>query len=371
MHLNRDTGCLQVPSAIFLFVSVTGISHDSIRIIPVINTSSTVTIAAELEDGHIIAGQSEISHPSASTSTAPEAPLLVAHSVQSVPRSRAAAGSAGASRTEAIFPLTRATTPSFPEPPVLGAEEDESHAEIPPSPDLHLVVPTAAAAAYSSSDESAMPLSPFALPNSSSPSQHLEFSKDASEIPPLPCRIQRIFYLSSYGLEIHPRPNSHFLQALQDATTLIYAPGSLYTSIIPCLALRPVGELIARSKIRHKVLLLNSSDDRETTGYDAIDFVAALTEACRASSTSASPSDAGGHSTGDGQLGIEPRDIVSHVVYVRNGLLRVDEAELRVSDLPFLVRTYCPALRRRPTVPLILAPLSPRLRWLSSAFLRT
>ncbi|GAA5882448.1 hypothetical protein JCM3774_001123 [Rhodotorula dairenensis] len=310
-----------VPSAIFLFVSVTGIAHDSIRIIPVINTSSTVTIAAELEDGHIIAGQSEISHPSTSSSAAAgagAAPLLVAHSpVQGSSRPRD--GAAVAVRAEAIFPLTRATTPSFPEPPVVGAEEDESHAEIPPSPDLHLALP----AAYSPSDPSAQPWSPLATSTPNSSSQNLEFSKDASEIPPLPCRIQRIFYLSSYGLEIHPRPNSHFLQALQDATTLVYAPGSLYTSIIPCLALRPVGELVARSRIRYKILLLNSSEDRETTGYDALDFVAALTEACRTSSTSS------GGSGEDGRPRIEPRDIVSHVVYVRNGRLRVDEDELR------------------------------------------
>ncbi|KWU46058.1 UPF0052-domain-containing protein, partial [Rhodotorula sp. JG-1b] len=197
-----------VPSAIFLFVSVTGISHDSVRIVPVINTSSTVTIAAELEDGHVIAGQSEISHPSSSTVVAP------------------------------------ATAPT---------------------------------ASCSPSD--------FAAPSAS---QHLEFTKDASEIPPLPCRIQRIFYLSSYGLEIHPRPNTHFLQALQDATALIYAPGSLYTSIIPCLVLRPVGDLIANEqerfhRIRNKILLLNSTEDRETMGYEAVDFVGALTAACRRS----------------------------------------------------------------------------------------
>ena len=65
---------------------------------------------------------------------------------------------------------------------------------------------------------------------------------------------------------------------------LVYACGSLYTSIIPCLALRGVGEAIATSpSLRHKILLLNSSLDRETPGYSALDFVEAIREAATAS----------------------------------------------------------------------------------------
>ncbi|GAA5986035.1 hypothetical protein JCM10908_006379 [Rhodotorula pacifica] len=344
-----------VPSAIFLFVSVTGISHDSIRIIPVINTSSTVTIAAELEDGQVIAGQSEISHPSTSATPSAAANVgAVAPSQGTAPlllsQQTAANATTTTLRAEAIFPLTRATTPSFPEPPVLGAEEDESHAEIPPSPDLHLLDSSSSSSALMGaySHEEGDHTAPLLSPSGIRPSQHLEFTKDASSIPPLPSRIQRIFYLSSYGLEIHPRPNSLFLHALQDATTLIYAPGSLYTSIVPCLALRPVGELIARGgsgggggvgaragneegrtrrrRLRNKVLLLNSSEDRETTGYDAVDFVMALTDACRRSAGAGAGADAR-EVEGGGQ--IEPCEVVSHVVYVRNGHLRVDEDELR------------------------------------------
>jgi 2-phospho-L-lactate transferase/gluconeogenesis factor (CofD/UPF0052 family) len=308
-------------------VSVTGISHDSVRIVPVINTSSTVTIAAELEDGHVIAGQSEISHPSSSSSTAAPpatAPLLVTST---------STANAATLRAEAIFPLTRATTPSFPEPPVLGAEEDESHAEVPPSPDLHISTTTSNTTALTTDPNAASTASSPSDPTAPFASQHLEFTKDASEIPPLPCRIQRIFYLSSYGLEIHPRPNSHFLQALQDATTLVYAPGSLYTSIIPCLVLRPVGDLIANEhgRVRNKILLLNSTEDRETTGYEAVDFVGALTAACRRSSATWTGMGAVATGVMGRSRGIEPRDIVTHVVYVRNGHVRVDEAQLRVS----------------------------------------
>ncbi|POY71619.1 hypothetical protein BMF94_5312 [Rhodotorula taiwanensis] len=323
-----------VPSAVFLFQSVTAISHDSIRIIPVINTSSTVTIAAQLEDGTIIAGQSEISHPSVSSAgvAAPvvgvQEPVHGAEQDATAPllvngQTHHGTGLVAplAVRTEAIFPLTRATTPSFPEPPVLGAEEDESHADLPPSPDLSLHLSTATDATGSEVG----PYSPSGLTSfSANQSHNLEFTKDASAIPPLPSRIQRIFYLSTYGLEIHPRPNSTFLQAIQDATTLIFAPGSLYTSIVPCLILRPVGDLIRTTKrVRHKILLLNASEDRETTGYDAVDFVVAIQEACRASRLVGAASDS------NDVPPLEPSDIVTHVVYVRNGLIRVDEQELR------------------------------------------
>ncbi|EMS22752.1 hypothetical protein NBRC10512_006573 [Rhodotorula toruloides] len=282
-----------VPSAIFLFVSVTGISQDSIRVIPVINTSSTVTIAAELEDGSIIAGQSEISHP-----CGPDNALSTKETV----------GGAGL-RAEAVFPLTRATTPSFPEPPVLGAEEDEDHAPLPLSPEFTLSVSPDADIISPS------PLSPIATR-----SRNLEFTKDASEIPPLPSRIRRIFYLSTHGLEIHPRPNSTFLQSLRDASILVYAPGSLYTSIVPCLALKPVGELVARGNIAKKVLLLNATDDRETPDYDAVDYVWALAETC-------------GRSFAEGQRQCEPKDVVTHLVYLRNGKVEVDEGVLRSLDI--------------------------------------
>jgi len=50
--------------------------------------------------------------------------------------------------------------------------------------------------------------------------------------------------------------------------------GSLWTSIMPCLSMRGVGGAIARSSsLRHKILLLNTSHDRETDGLDAIDFL--------------------------------------------------------------------------------------------------
>ncbi|GAA6020646.1 hypothetical protein JCM11491_001132 [Sporobolomyces phaffii] len=286
-----------VPSAIFLFASLTGIPHEAFAVVPVINTSSTVTIAAELENGSIIAGQSEISHPSptAQTSTALSPPLLPTPAQIHVPQPHAFAKPPHLPLpSSSYFPLTRATTPSFPEPPVLGAEEDDDARPM-DSPD----------------------------PNSGdrfhSKSRNIEFSKDSHESPPLEARISRIFYLNQMGHEIFPRPNGLFLESLKSSTSLIYAPGSLYTSILPCLALQSVGTLIATSPtLTHKVLLLNSTTDRETPNYTSLDFLRAISSACNR----AYGEDA------ESKRYFEPKDFVSHVVYLDGSQVEVDKEEL-------------------------------------------
>ena len=77
-----------------------------------------------------------------------------------------------------------------------------------------------------------------------------------------------------------PWPNSKYITYLNSADTLIYSIGSLYTSIAPCLVLRRVGSAIANSpSLKHKILILNGSNDRETGDYSAVDFIQAITEA--------------------------------------------------------------------------------------------
>ncbi|XP_020597919.1 uncharacterized protein LOC110037582 isoform X5 [Phalaenopsis equestris] len=73
-------------------------------------------------------------------------------------------------------------------------------------------------------------------------------NKDCSSIIALPSRIKRVFYLSSEG--------SNLLHEI----------------------LSGIGEIIASRSIP-KVLLLNGSHDRETTGLSASDFVTAITDA--------------------------------------------------------------------------------------------
>lgn len=80
--------------------------------------------------------------------------------------------------------------------------------------------------------------------------------------------IKRVFYLSSEGTgqehEVSPHPNPRVLTELQQADSIVYGMGSLYTSICPALCLQGVGEAIAARRVP-KILLLNGSHDRETS----------------------------------------------------------------------------------------------------------
>jgi hypothetical protein len=99
--------------------------------------------------------------------------------------------------------LTRATTPSFPEPPVLGAEEDDDARPMDDSPDPNKFSPHFGTENRRERDKS----------------RNIEFSKDSKEVPPLEARISRIFYLNAFGHEIFPRPNGLFLESLQNSTS--------------------------------------------------------------------------------------------------------------------------------------------------------
>ena len=121
---------------------------------------------------------------------------------------------------------------------------------------------------------------PGSLPTLRQPS--IAFSKQSES--PLPARINRIWYINPYGQEMRPLPNPKAVEAIDVADAVIYSIGSLYTSIIPSLILQGVGTSIAREGgPRFKILLLNGSLDRETGGFTAADFVAAIARACEES----------------------------------------------------------------------------------------
>ncbi|SAM03295.1 hypothetical protein [Absidia glauca] len=108
--------------------------------------------------------------------------------------------------------------------------------------------------------------------------ENLIFNKTSEE--KLSAAIRRIYYMNEYGQEIYPLPNPKVIAHLSDRTTLVYSIGSLYTSIVPCLILRGVGNAIAQSPtLRHKVLILNGTPDRETEEYTAMDFITSITSA--------------------------------------------------------------------------------------------
>ncbi|KAI8814174.1 hypothetical protein BJ742DRAFT_671741 [Cladochytrium replicatum] len=124
---------------------------------------------------------------------------------------------------------------------------------------------------------------PEQKPISSTPS-NLMFSK--TEVHPLPSPIRRIFYINSERQEVFPRLNPLVIPSLSGLSgkkTIIYSIGSLYTSIIPCLIVPGIGHLLADAVQARffmvKILLLNSTNDRETAGYTALDFILAITDA--------------------------------------------------------------------------------------------
>ncbi|CAK9148152.1 unnamed protein product [Ilex paraguariensis] len=107
-------------------------------------------------------------------------------------------------------------------------------------------------------------------------------NKESSSVPSLPSRIKRVFYMSSEGSnllhEVFPSVNPTVLDRLSSVDCIIYAMGSLFTSICPSLVLLGVGEIIS-SRSCPKVLLLNGTHDRETSGFSASGFVTAISDA--------------------------------------------------------------------------------------------
>ncbi|KIO33688.1 hypothetical protein M407DRAFT_231889 [Tulasnella calospora MUT 4182] len=249
-----------VPSAIFLFSSITARSPWKAHILPVLVTNHTVTIAAELANGSRIIGQCEISHP-----VAPSTPRIVVRS-------------------------------ELDDAPALDEEQDIDDAvgTFPKSPEHNSL---------------------FAKPE-----------QDQGDVP-LESRIRRVFYINPYGQEVFPRPNSEFLGGLRSRDVLVYSVGSLWTSIIPCLALQGVGSAIARSPtLRAKVFLLNAYNDRETGGYTGVDYVLAVAETLNRHDGQKSSTQPSFSVTRAPDYPISA--FITHLVYLRGTTIEVDELAL-------------------------------------------
>ncbi|KAL4891290.1 hypothetical protein BDV59DRAFT_72590 [Aspergillus ambiguus] len=216
-------------SAIYLLGSICGVPSDVDRVIPAINSNFSHHISASLANGTVIVGQNSISHPSEVTALQPR------------PGSR--------------------------RPSLLLADGGEDLEDTDSSDD--------SATAISYEDDHP----PGSLPTLRH--KNIRFSKVENE--DLPSRITRIWYINPYGQEIRPPANPRVLEALRDAQAVIYSIGSLYTSLVPSLILRGVGQGIVTSPARHKILILNGSLDRETgppsEPFTAVDFVDAITRA--------------------------------------------------------------------------------------------
>ncbi|KAG6009545.1 hypothetical protein E4U21_002181 [Claviceps maximensis] len=220
-------------AAVYLLGSLCAVP-DHIAVLPAINTNFAHHIAAGLRDGTVITGQNDISHPSSPTAA--------------VPAAAAATTTSLSSSTTAGSLAVHVTT-------------DDGHDQI---EDANL---------------------PGSLPALRRPAITFSKAQDQNqEEEDLPSRIHRIWYINPYGQEIRIPANPRVLDAIHRASTIIYSIGSLFTSLIPNLILRGVGDALAASSIRHKILLLNGTTDRETgpshNPMSALDFVAAIAGAC-------------------------------------------------------------------------------------------
>ncbi|KAJ9604254.1 hypothetical protein H2200_011088 [Cladophialophora chaetospira] len=208
-------------SAIYLLSSICAIPDDEVRVVPSINSNFSHHIAAGLANGDIIVGQNNISHPAAKTKL--EMPAM----------ERSVSAGAGAE--------LRVNSET-------GEEIEDAH------------IPGTLATLRQ---------------------RNIKFSKDHDE--DLPARIERIWYINPYGQEMLPPANPRVISAIKESQAVIYSIGSLYTSIIPSIVLKGVGEALRTTSARHKILILNGCLDRETgpstDPFSAFDFVEAIARA--------------------------------------------------------------------------------------------
>uniref|UniRef100_A0A453F1W8 Gluconeogenesis factor n=1 Tax=Aegilops tauschii subsp. strangulata TaxID=200361 RepID=A0A453F1W8_AEGTS len=144
--------------------------------------------------------------------------------------------------------------------------------------------------------------------------------KDCNSCSALPSSIKRVFYMSSEGCnllhEVFPEANHTVLEQLSKVDCIVYAMGSLFTSVCPSLVLRGIGETIASRSIP-KVLLLNGSHDRETIGLSASGFVTAITDSLNRT-----------YGDPDKSLKYHPKDYVNAILVPEGGQIPLDVENL-------------------------------------------
>ncbi|KAK4994981.1 hypothetical protein LTR66_005111 [Elasticomyces elasticus] len=220
-----------------------------ISVLPALNTNFAHHISAGLADGTTITGQNNISHPSIPTI------------VPGIPASPDPNGTLFATDPSGV----QLSLNPYEESALLSnvqSQEDRLRTEI------------------EETDKVEDANLPGTLPTLRKPA--IKFSKADEE--DLPARIKRLWYINPYGQEIRIPANPRVIATIENSSCIIYSIGSLFTSIVPSLILKGVGEAIASPSIRTKILILNGTTDRETgpssQPFSATDFVAAIANAC-------------------------------------------------------------------------------------------
>ncbi|KAI1488545.1 UPF0052-domain-containing protein [Biscogniauxia mediterranea] len=379
------TGSLE--SAIYLLSTICGIPP-TVTTLPAINSNFTHHISAGLADGSQITGQNAISHPSAPTAL-PDDPALtmgtgtgagmddrLQRETEAHDRIEDATlpGSLPSLRKQYINfskggPSSGGTTPK-----AGGKREDNSINKN--KNNKNNVTNNAGSAAnpgpskpeekeeYDEEQEAAATAT-ATITTAAEAEEEAEEEEEQQE--DLPSRIERIWYINPYGHEIWPLANSKVVSALEAASVVIYSVGSLYTSLVPSLVLRGVGAAIASpphppsssgsgsgsgsgsrsgsvvgsaaavTRLRPKVLILNSSVDRETgpmaDPMTATDFVKAIARAAAGEGKD-------GPGRGQVEMAVEVRRYVTHLIYMEGeGVPKVRKEELAALGVD-CVRVY-------------------------------
>ncbi|KAG6837225.1 hypothetical protein H0H93_013093 [Arthromyces matolae] len=99
--------------------------------------------------------------------------------------------------------------------------------------------------------------------------------------------MEGLFYLNAYGIEIHPTPNPDYLAALASKEVLVYS-------------------------------CVNSTNDRETEGYTAVDYIQAIVRTLN-STYQMQP-----YGLGNANTTYPISAFVTHLVYLKDGTVQVD-----------------------------------------------
>lgn len=296
-------------SAIELWARLTGIDPNS-EILPCINTNFTYHISALLENGLIITGQSQISHPSPTDAMVDNYPPPI-------------------NRTRPPTPTEELVQRDYFANSVAGLRLDVPLNEVAIARSQHengLHQVTSIDSYVSDSDEESGNVPQYTHPELKK--SQLHFNK-TDNIEPLLSPIKRIFYISPYGEEICPIAHSKVISNLTNSNVIIYSIGSLMTSIVPVIILKGVGRAIAQdiqqnpeSKKKKRILLLNGCQDRETFGMDSASYIEVIVNLATYSlqASKGKPTETLTH---------EWNKYVTHLVYMKDPKIKVDSEFLQ------------------------------------------
>lgn len=231
-------------AAAFLFCRVAR-APEGAAVLPCVATESALALAAALEDGSVLVGQSEISHP-----TEKGGSRGVSRACSGVVHGSSGDGGATSGEEEGEDGGV------LPSPAAVDKESPAARAPLPSPVSRVFYLPPDDGGRHVAWEGGA-----GGEGEAASSSRHESSSAGAAAAT---ATTTASAAAASLVAEVFPAPNPRVLAALRNAEAVVYGMGSLYTSIAPSLILEGVGEAVAAVE-GPKVLLLNGSLDRETS----------------------------------------------------------------------------------------------------------